>query len=163
MRCLVSEPSAGLPSSQTAVCENGCGALPRGGAWSSSCARPPGTRDNTIAELDPPRRPTSSTGPTPPTGSARRAVVVLQVISLVFQGVEGLVLDLPAGPSPRMMSQTVSGISRSVIPLKCRTVPSGWISQYSSTLTNSSGWDSLSGTPLQNENDAPRPSLDPPR
>src|SRR5271157_606014 len=25
------------------MCENGCGALPRGGTWSSSCARPPGT------------------------------------------------------------------------------------------------------------------------
>src|SRR5450759_1966611 len=35
VRCHVSEPSASLPSSQTAVCENGCGALPRGGAWSS--------------------------------------------------------------------------------------------------------------------------------
>ena len=39
---------------------------------------------------------------------------------------------------------------KSVIQLKCCTFPSGWISQYSSTLTNSSGFDSLSGTPLQN-------------
>ena len=28
------------------------------------------------------------------------SVVMLQVISLVFQGVEGLILDLPAGSSP---------------------------------------------------------------
>ena len=79
------------------------------------------------------------------------SVVMLQVISLVFQGVESLVLDLPAGSSPRWMFQTFSGIRRkSVIQLKCCTFPSGWISQYSSTLTNSSGFDSLSGTPLQN-------------
>ena len=37
-----------------------------------------------------------------------------------------------------------------MIQLKCCTVRSGWISQYSSTFTNTSGFDSLSGTPWQN-------------
>ena len=67
-----SEPSATPPLSQRPASENGDGSLPRGGIWSSSCARLPGTRDNTIAELDLPGRPTSSIGPAPPTGSARR-------------------------------------------------------------------------------------------
>ena len=46
--------------------------IPRGGTWSSSCARRLGTKDNPVAGLDPPRRPASSKGPAPPTGFARR-------------------------------------------------------------------------------------------
>src|SRR5271166_1754980 len=59
VRCHVSERSATPPLSQRAASENGDGALPRGGIWSSSCARLPGTRDSTVAELDLPGRPTS--------------------------------------------------------------------------------------------------------
>src|SRR5271165_5526728 len=68
----VPRPSATPPLSQRPASENGDGALPRGGTWSSSCARPLGTRDSTVAELDLPGRPTSLVGPAPRTGSARR-------------------------------------------------------------------------------------------
>src|SRR5271170_166217 len=47
--CRKSRPSASPPRSRTGSCERRCEPLPRDGAWSPPCARPPGTADSPIA------------------------------------------------------------------------------------------------------------------
>ena len=78
------------------------------------------------------------------------AEVVLEMVSLVFERVEGFSLDFPAGASaPHDVIDVVAGEGKSVTQQNCcGFLPP--LSQYSRTLTRRSLLDSLRGTPLVN-------------